>query len=158
MKLLFKQRFFSWLDSYDIYREDGSSAYTVQGKLSWGHKLVIFDDAGRELGVVKEEPLTLLPRFSLCLQGREVGCIRKEFSFFRPVFHLDCLNWKIEGDFFEWNYTIADTAGIEIASISKELWKWTDTYVLDIREERNALCVLMIVLAIDAAKCSSGNG
>ena len=23
MKLLFKQRFFSWLDSYDIYYEDG---------------------------------------------------------------------------------------------------------------------------------------
>ena len=36
MKLLFKQRFFSWLDSYDIYYEDGSTAYTVKGQLSWG--------------------------------------------------------------------------------------------------------------------------
>ena len=24
MKLYFKQRFFSWFDSYDIYHEDGS--------------------------------------------------------------------------------------------------------------------------------------
>lgn len=37
MKLYFKQRFFSWFDSYDIYHEDGSVAYTVEGKLSWGH-------------------------------------------------------------------------------------------------------------------------
>ena len=37
MKLYFKQRFFSWFDSYDIYYEDGSVAYTVEGKLAWGH-------------------------------------------------------------------------------------------------------------------------
>ena len=29
MRLRFKQRFFSWLDSYDIYTEDGEVAYTV---------------------------------------------------------------------------------------------------------------------------------
>ena len=36
MKLYFKQRFFSWFDSYDIYLEDGSTFYTVEGPLSWG--------------------------------------------------------------------------------------------------------------------------
>ena len=35
MKLYFKQRFFSWFDSYDIWHEDGSVAYTVQGRLAW---------------------------------------------------------------------------------------------------------------------------
>lgn len=39
MKLYFKQRFFSWFDSYDIYYEGGSVAYTVEGKLAWGHCL-----------------------------------------------------------------------------------------------------------------------
>ena len=28
MKLYFKQRFFSWFDSYDIYYEGGDVAYT----------------------------------------------------------------------------------------------------------------------------------
>ena len=31
MKLLFKQRFFSWFDSYDIYDETGTAVYTVEG-------------------------------------------------------------------------------------------------------------------------------
>lgn len=35
MRLLFKQRFLSWFDSYDIYDEEGRTAYTVEGKLSW---------------------------------------------------------------------------------------------------------------------------
>ena len=38
MRLLFKQRFLSWFDSYDIYDEEGRTAYTVEGKLSWGHR------------------------------------------------------------------------------------------------------------------------
>ncbi len=36
MKLLFRQRFFSWFDSYDIYDEDGNTVYVVKGQLSWG--------------------------------------------------------------------------------------------------------------------------
>jgi len=39
---------------------------------------------------------------------------------------------------------------------SKEFLRFTDTYVLDIVREEDALLCLMIVLAIDAAKCSGG--
>ena len=49
MKLLFKQRFFSWFDSYDIFTEFGQTAYTVKGQLAWGHCLKIFDSYGEEL-------------------------------------------------------------------------------------------------------------
>ena len=46
MQMLFRQRIFSWFDSYDIYAEDGSVLYTVKGQLSWGHCLKIFDADG----------------------------------------------------------------------------------------------------------------
>mgnify|MGYP003238671317 FL=1 len=29
MRLLFRQRFFSWFDSYDIYNENEETVYTV---------------------------------------------------------------------------------------------------------------------------------
>ena len=32
MRLNFKQRFFSWFDSYDIYDEAGNTVYTVEGQ------------------------------------------------------------------------------------------------------------------------------
>ena len=35
MKLYFKQRFFSWFDSYDIYNEAGETVYTVEGKAAY---------------------------------------------------------------------------------------------------------------------------
>ena len=46
MRLLFKQRFLSWFDSYDIYDEGGNTVFTVEGKLSWGHRLEIHDAQG----------------------------------------------------------------------------------------------------------------
>lgn len=46
MRLLFKQRMFTWFDSYDIYDDAGHTIYTVEGKLSWGHRLVIYSNAG----------------------------------------------------------------------------------------------------------------
>ncbi len=154
MKLLFKQRFFSWFDSYDIYDENGNTVYTVKGQLSWGHCLKIYDNLGTEIGTVQERILTFLPKFEIYLGNDYVGCISKEFSFFTPKFNIDFNGWHVDGDFFEWDYRIIGSLGEKIATVSKELFKWTDTYVIDINDPRDTVCSLMLVLAIDAEKCS----
>ncbi|MGI5948198.1 MAG: LURP-one-related/scramblase family protein [Lachnospiraceae bacterium] len=154
MKLLFKQRFFSWFDSYDIYDEAGNIVYVVKGQLSWGHCLKIFDQYNNEVGTVQEKVLTWLPKFEMYLGETYIGCISKELTFLKPRFHIDCNGWKMEGDFLEWDYKIMDSSGSTVATVSKEVWNWTDTYVIDVADERDRLCVLMLVLAIDAEKCS----
>ena len=154
MKLLFKQRFFSWFDSYDIYDEAGNTVYVVKGQLAWGHLLRIYDKEGRELGCVKQKLLTWLPKFEMYLGDNYIGSINKEFSFFEPKFNIDYNGWHVSGDWFEWDYNIFDAFAQDVAIVSKELWNWTDTYVIDIKDPKNALCVLMLVLAIDAEKCS----
>lgn len=63
MKLLFKQRLFSWFDSYDIYDEAGNTAFVVKGELAWGHLLRIYNSCGKEVGYIKEKVFTWLPKF-----------------------------------------------------------------------------------------------
>ena len=154
MKLLFKQRLFSWFDSYDIYDEDGNSVYTVKGQLSWGHCLKIYDAYDNEVGTIQERIFTLLPKFEIYLGNQYAGCISKEFSFFTPRFNIDYNGWHVEGDFFEWDYSILNQSGQQIAEVSKQLFNWTDTYVIDVQNPNDALGALMLVLAIDAEKCS----
>lgn len=156
MRLYFKQRFFSWFDSYDIFDEAGNTVYTVEGQLAWGHCLRIFDASGSELGTVKEKVLSLLPHFELYLGDTCIGSINKELTLLKPRFSIDCNGWETEGNFFEWDYRIIDSAGNEVAVISKELFHMTDTYVIDVNDPKDALCVLMVVLAIDAEKCTRG--
>ncbi len=154
MKLLFRQRMFSWFDSYDIYDEAGNTVYTVKGQLSWGHCLKVFDASGRELGTVKERVFTLLPKFEIYQKETYIGCISKEFSLFKPRYDIDFNGWQVEGSFWEWDYSITDSVGRLVAQISKELFHMTDTYVLEVVNPADALSVLMFVLAIDAEKCS----
>lgn len=157
MKMLFKQRFFTWFDSYDIYDENGGILFTVEGKLAWGHKLEIYNSRHEYVGRIQEEIFTFLPRFQMYVGEDYIGDIQKEFTLFRPSFQLNCSGWKIEGDFMEWDYSVKDDQGQHIASVSKQLWNWTDTYIIDVADSVNTLFCLMIVLAIDAAKCSAGN-
>lgn len=153
MKLLFKQRLFSWFDSYDIYYEDGSVAFTVQGQLSWGHKLHILDPYGNHIGTVKEVVLSFLPRFELSIGGQFAGTLSKEFSFLRPKYSIDFNGWQVSGNFLAWDYEISDSFGRPIAAISKELFRFTDTYSIDVYNPQDALGALMVVLSIDAEKC-----
>ena len=89
MKLLFKQRFFSWFDSYDIYDENGNTVYTVKGQLAWGHCLKIYDTYDNEIGMVQQKLFTFLPKFEIYINGSYVGCISREFALFRPVYNID---------------------------------------------------------------------
>ena len=79
MKLLFKQRFFSWFDSYDIYDEAGNTVYTVKGELAWGHLLRIYDSRGNAVGCVKERIFTWLPKFEMYLGDNYIAVVYESF-------------------------------------------------------------------------------
>ena len=146
---------FSWFDSYDIYDEAGNTVYTVKGQLSWGHCFKIYDANENCVGTVKQRVFTFLPAFEI-YDARDcmLGTIVKEFSFFKPKFTIDFNGWYVDGDFFEWDYSIVDSIGVSVATVSKEVWNWTDTYSIDVVSPEDALHALMLVLAIDAEKCS----
>lgn len=155
MRMLFRQRVFSWFDSYDIYDENEQPLYSVQGRFAWGHKLEISDGAGRLLGMVWQAPLTFLPRFTLHEGEDAVGEMVKEFTLFSPRYSIDDWGWQVEGDFLGWSYTVTDSGGNVVMEAYKELLHWTDFYVIDVANPADALRCLMVVLAIDAANCQN---
>lgn len=119
-----------------------------------GTLLENFDAFGNEIGTVEERILTLLPKFEIYMGDHYIGCISKELTFFKPKYNIDYNGWHIEGNIFEWDYSILGTNGQNIATVSKQLFNWTDTYMLNIYDSQDALYVVMFVLAIDAEKCS----
>ena len=128
--------------------------FTVEGQLSWGKRLHILSAAGEHIGTVQQKIMTFHPCFELYAYGEYLGSLRKEFTFFVPRFTLDCSDWVIEGSFMEWDYTIQSPSRGPVAVITKELFNWTDTYSIEVDDPQNALCALMVVLAIDAEKAS----
>lgn len=154
MKLILKERLISWFDSFNIYYESGEICFKVKGKLAWGHKLVIYDASGREVAMIREKIVDILPQFNLFKNGKKVGTIKKKLTILRPKFRIDFNGWDIDGNWMEWDYTIRSKKGKKVAAIYKKLLRLTDTYVIELEHETDALDALMVVLAIDAEKCS----
>ncbi|MBQ8834384.1 MAG: LURP-one-related family protein [Oscillospiraceae bacterium] len=155
MQLYIKQRIFSWTDSYDVYDETGEARYEVKAELfAFGHQIHVFDKrTGREVGSIHQKLFTFLPEFEIVINGQPQGSIRKEFSLFTPRYQVDYRNWDVEGDFLGWDYRVTQ-GNTEIMSISKELFNWSDTYVLRYSNPANEMPGLLLVIAIDAVNCS----
>lgn len=154
MKLLIKQKVFSWTDSYNVYGEDGNERYFVKAKfLALGHQLHIYDANNNEIGIIQQKLFTLLPTFEIIIENRVVGRIRKKISFFKPKYEVDFNNWYVEGNFLGWEYDVY-CGGNNVIHITKELFHWGDTYVIDFSNPSDELAGLMLVIAIDAANCT----
>lgn len=153
MKLIIKERIFSWFDSYDVYDEHKKTAFTVKGKLAWGHMLVIYDKDGEKVGKVEEKIISLLPKYEIFENGESLGCIRKDITLVKPKYSLDSKGWTAKGDIVQWNYKIVKDKKV-IATISRKLIRLKDTYVIEVENDKDALRALMFVLAIDAERCS----
>ncbi|MDO5401084.1 MAG: hypothetical protein Q4F17_08910 [Eubacteriales bacterium] len=154
MKLLIRQRMFSWTDSYDVYDEAGVARYEVRAELlTLGHQIHIYQKGtGREVGSIHQHLLTLLPRFDIVIGGQVQGTVSRELTLFRPRYSVDYRGWEVAGDFLGWDYRVT-SGGRPVMTISKEVLNWTDTYVLDVPDPENEMPGLLLVIAIDAANC-----
>lgn len=155
MKLRIRQRIFSWTDSYDVCDEYGDPRYEVKAEFfALGHQIHVYDkQTGREVGAIHQKLLTLLPQFEIVIDGQLCGTIRKELTLFRPHYQIDYRGWDVEGDFLGWDYRVM-AGRKQIMSISKELFNWSDTYVLEYDNPANEMPGLLLVIAIDAVNCS----
>ena len=152
MKLIFKQRFMTWRDSYDIFDEAGNTVYTVNSEMSWTQLAHVRGANGGYLASVKRKAWTWRPTFEIYVGPDYAGQIRRAGPVFTPHYEIDYRGWQADGDFMGFDYTITDAAGNLIAVVSKELFQWTDTYVIDVQDPDDSLYALLLVLSIDLEK------
>ena len=111
------------------------------------------DKNGNEISMVKQKILSLFPTSYICINDEIVGTIKRKFSFFKPKYDIDYKDWEIDGNFFEWDYTVYGNNRSEtVAVVKKELFKFTDTYTLNILKEDEAPFLIAFIIAIDVEK------
>lgn len=155
MRLIIKQKVFSWTDRFRVWDEDDHDRYYVEGEFfSFGKRLHIMDADDREVALVQQKVFSFLPRFFVLVDGVQVAEIVKEFTFFHPRYTIDGLGWDIDGDFFAHDYSISQD-GREIVTIHKEWLTWGDCYVLDIADPKDTVTALAVVLAIDCVQAAA---
>ncbi len=149
MDLYIKERVFTWGDKFDVCDQNGNPRYYVEGEVfTMGKKLHVYDRHDREVAYIQQELFTWMPRYNVWVNGRQVATIRKEFSFFKPRYAVDGLDWEVEGYFLAHDYQVTKNGRL-IVSIEKEWMTWGDTYRLQIADDADEIVALAVVLTID---------
>lgn len=151
MKYTVKQRVFSFGAKYDVWDINGDPVYYVRGEiLSLGRVLHIYDMNDNEVASVEQRLFTFGHKYDVFCGSSLVATISKQlFTFIGLRYTIEGTDWQVEGAPFSHEFSIADSRGREIASISREWFTWGDCYLIDISYE-NSLMGLAVVLAIDA--------
>lgn len=157
MKLYIKQKVFSIKDKFNITDVQGNARYYVEGEfLSIGKKLHIFDTYGQELALIREKVMTLMPKFFILINGQQVGEIRKKFTFITPKYEIEGPGWEVQGSFMEHDYIITHM-DMTVARIHKVWMSWGDSFEIDIKDPRDELMAIAVVLAIDCVMDDENN-
>lgn len=153
MKLYIKERLFAWNETYDVYDELGDCIYKGLSDLStFGHKINVYN-ASDVIGHIEQKLYTELPKFELYLHNEYIGELTKQFTYFKPYYTIDGLNWSVKGDFFAHDYTVYDENENEVFSIYREISILGDSYCVNITKNEYLEKALIVSIAIDAASC-----
>lgn len=154
MKLYIKQKVLSFRNQFTVKDGNGRTRYTVKGELiSLGKRLHIYDAQGQEIALLKQKIISFMPRFIVNVRGEDCAQIVKKFTLFRPQYHVDGLDWTIDGRIMEHDYTIRK-GHHTIAQIHKVWMSWGDSYEMEIDDSADELTAVAVVLAIDAVLAS----
>lgn len=152
MALCIKQKVFSWRDKYDVYDEKGNPVYHVVGEVfTLGHKIHVYDLKNNEVAFIKQKVWNFLDKYEIYINNELKGTIKQKFSFFKPKYEVDFLNWKITGDIFEWNYTMTKDDKV-MAALNQKTLVWSNTFCIETKDKKDELSALTLALAIDATR------
>ena len=148
-----RERMLSWGDDFTIKDTDGNDVYYVDGKaFSVGHKLSFKDMTGRELAFIDQKVLSFGPQYEIIRDGKTVAVVKKHlFTLLRTRFTVDVPgpdDLEASGNFLAHEYTF-ERGGREVARVSKKWISLSDSYVIDVPDEQDAILILASAVVID---------
>ena len=152
MRYVIKEKFWAWGDDFHIYDVDQQPVYFVDGQaFSWGDKLSFQDMQGNELAFISQKLLSWMPKYEIYRSGRLFAEVIKEWSWFDKSFTLDVPgphDYSIKGKVWLHDYHFS-RGGRVVATASKAMWSWQDTYGVDIIDGEDDISILCAAIVID---------
>lgn len=151
MKYYIKQKVFSLRDTFSVMDSNGNDLYKVKGKMmSISNQMELLDNNEEVILKANKKILTFLPRFFVYDTNNELlATVQRTFGL-RPNFLVSVghQEYKVRGSIFAHSFEIMD-GNKQVASISKKVISFGDSYEIEIDGVENELLYLFIVIILD---------
>lgn len=157
-RYLMRQNYWSITDRFTISTDSGMAAFFVTSNFKViRKKFSLRDLAGNEIFFLQQRAASTRPQFdifpneaSVKDKSAKLGMVRRK-GFFRAKFvaKTNFGEYVAKGKFgMSYTFTITKS-GTPVANISKKIINITDTYAVDVLDEKETAVVLAFALAID---------
>jgi uncharacterized protein YxjI len=154
MRYHIKERAWSLTEAFVVRDDGGNPVFEIRGKFFHiGDDLVMFDrSSGQELVHIKQRILSLMPHYEIYRNGQLWASMHEQFKFFGERFKIEGAEgmvFHVEGDIWNWNFSVSDNYGNLLAQIGRQLSIFRDSYAVDVAQGVDAPFVIALAIVID---------
>ena len=148
MKLYIKQSVFTLGEKFEVKDADGDVIFYVEGSfLRIPKQFQIFDKNNQVVAEIEHQMWRFLGHYDIKTSDRSIT-LKKEFTWFRPSYLIEGINWRLQGDFMGHQYAVTEGSTL-VMQLRKHWFTWGDSYELDIPDPNDALLALSIMICVD---------
>jgi uncharacterized protein YxjI len=158
MRFKLRKKILAIASSYEIHDENDNLAFVAKGKLlSFGDHITVTDPRQQTVFTLRQKVFAILPTYRIAFGDGTSALVKQRFSFFRKRFSvvgLANVELTAQGSLFDYEYEIADQGNIPVATVSKKFFALSDTYGIDIHDDRyqHAVIACNLVISLVRAK------
>lgn len=155
MKFFIKERAWTLREEFIIRDQNQRPAFKVEGAFFHvGDNLRLIDlHVHQEAAHIKQKLLALTPHYEIYQNGEHWASLHEKFlHFFGERFQIKLTNgeiYHIEGNIWNWDFTVSNERGDLLAQISKRLSLFVDSYVVEIAQTADVPLMLALAICIE---------
>lgn len=141
-------------EKFTVTDAQGRVCYNVKGSFLSLHKrfhIYAGQDQSLEVATIEKKIISLLPHFSIQMDGREVATIDKKLTLFKDKYRVSAAGLDVDGDIWNLNFNVL-RGGRAVARIHQRMLSWGDTYEVTIYDNSLEALIVSMVITIDYVK------
>ena len=157
MRYHLRERAWSLTESFVVRDDAGNAVFEVKGRFFHiGDNLIMYDrQTGQELVQIKQRVLSLLPHYEIYRGGQHWASMHEQFRLFGERFKVEGSNgmvFHVNGDIWQWNFSVSDAYGNLMAQIGRQFSIFRDSYAVDVAPGVDAPFVIALAIVIEMVK------
>lgn len=155
MKFHIKERAWTIREEFLVRDQNGQPVFKVKGKFFHiGDNLRLIDMEERaEAAHIKQKVLALTPHYEIYQNGAHWASLHEKLlHLFGERFKIKLENgeiYHIEGNIWNWDFTVSNDRGDLLAEISKRISLFRDSYAVDIAQGADVPLMIALAIAIE---------
>lgn len=157
MRFYIKERVWSLPEAFIVRDDAGNAVFEIRGKFfHFGDDPVMVDSStGQELVHIQQRVLSLMPLYEMYRNGQLLASVHEQFRLFGEGFKIEAGDGSIlhvNGDIWQWNFSVTDERGNQLAQIGRQFSLFRDSYAIDVAPGADAPFMVALVIVIDMVR------